>query len=90
MVFASRKCFLKKIWKCCRTLFSLGPLERRDAFTVLSLYLSYSSYTEGSENSDRSDRGEEFDIRDVKEFWGEIKRGLVCAANLLTTFCYTP
>ncbi|KAK9203377.1 hypothetical protein WN943_013631 [Citrus x changshan-huyou] len=61
------KCFFKKIWKCCRTLFSLGTLERRDAFTVLSLYLSHSSYTEGSENSDRSDRGEEFDIRAVDE-----------------------
>lgn len=79
----SRKCFFKKIWKCCRTLFSLGTLERRDAFTVLSLYLSYSSYTEGSENSDRSDRGEEFDIRAVRKFWEEIKRGLVDEEGLV-------
>jgi len=65
-------------------------MERRDAYTVLSLYSSYSSCTEGSQNSDKSDRGEEFDIGAEKEFWGEIKRGLVRAHNLFTTLGCPP
>ncbi|KAK0586912.1 hypothetical protein LWI29_014296 [Acer saccharum] len=69
--------FLKRIWNCCKTLFSLGPLERRDAYSVLSLYLSSFSYSEGSETADRSDRAEEFDVSAEKEFWVEMKRGLV-------------
>ncbi|KAG6635865.1 hypothetical protein CIPAW_11G072500 [Carya illinoinensis] len=34
-----RKSFLEEIWKCCRTLFSLGTLERRDAYNVLSMLI---------------------------------------------------
>lgn len=55
-------------------MFSLGTLERRDAYTVLSLYLSS---TEGCEDVNASDKAKEFDIRAESEFWGEIKRGLV-------------
>lgn len=58
-------------------MFSLGTLERRDAYTVLSLYLSYFSSTEGCEDVNASDKAKEFDIRAESEFWGEIKRGLV-------------
>ncbi|KAK4844740.1 hypothetical protein QYF36_023863 [Acer negundo] len=73
----SRNHFFKRIWNCCKTLFSLGSLERRDAYSVLSLYLSSFSYSEGSETADRSDRAEEFDVSAEKEFWVEMKRGLV-------------
>lgn len=73
----SRKSFLMKIWNCCRALFSLGPLERRDAYNVLSLYLSFFPCTEESEDA------EEFDIRAEKEFWDEIKRGLVDKEGLV-------
>ncbi|KAL4602312.1 hypothetical protein ACB092_10G044100 [Castanea dentata] len=73
----SRKSFLMKIWNCCRALFSLGPLERRDAYNVLSLYLSFFPCTEECEDA------EEFDIRAEKEFWDEIKRGLVDKEGLV-------
>lgn len=66
-----------KIWKCCRTLFSLGTVERRDAFGVLSLYLSFFPFTEKNGDSDTGDEVEHFDIRAETEFWDEIKRGLV-------------
>ncbi|KAJ4957121.1 hypothetical protein NE237_013904 [Protea cynaroides] len=70
----SREYFLRKIWNCCRRLFSLGPLERKDAYNVLSLYFSF--------HTERCDIGsyngaEEFDLRSELEFWDEIKRGLV-------------
>ncbi|KAJ0047909.1 hypothetical protein Pint_15756 [Pistacia integerrima] len=79
----SRNSFLKKIWNCCRTLFTLGPLERRDAYSVLSLYLSFFSCTEGPENPDVSVRVEEFDITAERELWDEIKRGLVDEEGLV-------
>lgn len=66
-----------KVWKCCGTLFSLGTVERRDAFGVLSLYLSFFPFTEKTQDSDLSDKLECFDIRAETEFWDEIKRGLV-------------
>lgn len=66
-----------KIWKCCGTLFSLGPLERRDAYNVLSLYLSFFPCTEECEDADKSESMEEFDIRAETQFWDEIKKGLV-------------
>ncbi|WCJ25750.1 tRNA/rRNA methyltransferase (SpoU) family protein [Euphorbia peplus] len=81
--FLSRNLFFRKIWKCCKLLFSLGPLERRDAYCILSLYLSFFYCVEGSENSDSIDRAEEFDVRDEKEFWDEIKRGLVDEESLV-------
>lgn len=70
-----------RMWTCCGKLFFLGSLERRDAYSILSLYLSYFSCTETSENSDMSDGVEEFDIRSEKELWNEIKRGLVLDPN---------
>lgn len=76
-----RNLFFRKIWECCKLLFSLGPLERRDAYCVLSLYLSFFYGVEGPENADSINRAEEFDVRDEREFWDEIKRGLVCLYN---------
>lgn len=73
----SRRLFSEKIWKCCRTLFFLGNLERRDAYRVLSLYLSFSACTEKSGHGDTNGGDKEFDIRGEKEFWDEMKRGLV-------------
>lgn len=85
---AYRNSFLKKIWNCCRTLFTLGLLERRDAYSVLSLYLSFFSCTEGPENPDVRVRVEEFDITAEREFWDEIKRGLVISALNFPLFIY--
>ncbi|KAF5735116.1 hypothetical protein HS088_TW15G00616 [Tripterygium wilfordii] len=77
----SRNFFIMNIWKRCRSLFSLGPFERRDAYTTLSLCLS--SYSEGCKSDDMNDRVEEFDIRAENEFWDEIKRGLVDEESLV-------
>ncbi|XP_048131853.1 uncharacterized protein LOC115743146 isoform X2 [Rhodamnia argentea] len=77
MCILSRRLFSEKIWKCCRTLFFLGYLERRDAYRVLSLYLSFSACTEKSGHGDTDGEDREFDIRGEKEFWDEMKRGLV-------------
>ncbi|KAB5573980.1 hypothetical protein DKX38_001174 [Salix brachista] len=77
MFILSRNVFFRKIWKLCRSLFCLGHLERRDAYNVLSLYLSFFSSTEGFGNADANAKAEEFDVRAEREFWDEIKRGLV-------------
>lgn len=83
MFILSRNVFFRKIWKLCRSLFSLGHLERRDAYNVLSLYLSFFSLTEGFGNVDASVKAEEFDVRAEREFWDEIKRGLVDEEGLV-------
>ncbi|KAK7251820.1 hypothetical protein RIF29_35366 [Crotalaria pallida] len=67
----SREHFFVKMWNCCRTLFSIGTLERREAYNVLSLYFSFSWFIEECE-----DAVKEFDIRAEKEFWDEIRMGL--------------
>lgn len=66
-----------KIWKCCKKLFSSGTLERRDAYRILSLYLCFSPHNEELGGAGICDDGEEFDIKADKDFWDEIKRGLV-------------
>ncbi|PWA72733.1 tRNA/rRNA methyltransferase (SpoU) family protein [Artemisia annua] len=72
----SRKTFITKIWKCCKSLFLMGPSEKRDAYTVLSLYISYFSKNDGCDDEFLS--GDEiFDLRTEKEFWDEMKKGLV-------------
>ncbi|XP_027919590.1 uncharacterized protein LOC114178088 isoform X2 [Vigna unguiculata] len=75
----SRDYFFIKIWSCCKTLFSIGPLERREAYNILSLYFSFSWSIEECEHDDHDTVviTEEFDIRAEKEFWKEIKIGLV-------------
>lgn len=57
----------------------MGPLERREAYNTLSLYFSFSWPTEEYEMSDSDTviKAEGFDIRAEKEFWDEIKTGLV-------------
>ncbi|XP_039022591.1 uncharacterized protein LOC120155085 isoform X1 [Hibiscus syriacus] len=79
----SRNQFFMRMWTCCGKLFSLGSLERRDAYRILSLYLSYFSCSVTFENTKITDATEEFDIRNEKEFWNEIKRGLVDDESLV-------
>jgi len=52
-------------------LFELGSSERRDAYTVLSLCVSYFS------KSGKCEDDGAFDLRAEKEFWDEMKNGLV-------------
>ncbi|PIA40951.1 hypothetical protein AQUCO_02300016v1 [Aquilegia coerulea] len=73
----SRDSFSRNIWKCCQALFSLGPLERRDAYSVLSLYISILYSKESHRDITLINGDEEFDIRAEQEFWEEIKKGLV-------------
>lgn len=54
---------------------------------MLSLYLSFFPCTEDCGDADRSHQVENFDIRTQKEFWDEIKRGLVFVHLSLTCFC---
>ncbi|XP_073122421.1 uncharacterized protein [Henckelia pumila] len=72
----TRKHFITKLWKCCKLLFSSGSLERRDAYDILSLCLSFSLPNDDLEDVNV---GEEaiFDLRADKALWDEIKRGLL-------------
>ncbi|XP_020547413.1 uncharacterized protein LOC105155957 isoform X2 [Sesamum indicum] len=79
----TRKNYFMKIWKSCKLLFSLGSLERRDAYDILSLYLSISLPTEQYEDSTVGGRAETFDLRADEDFWNEIKRGLLDKESLV-------
>ncbi|KAK1407772.1 hypothetical protein QVD17_39399 [Tagetes erecta] len=71
-----RKNFFANIWKCCKNLFLMGPSERTDAYTILSLYVSY--YSKSEVCGDDSVSGDvTYDLRADKEFWDEMKKGLV-------------
>ncbi|KAL1536409.1 tRNA (guanosine(18)-2'-O)-methyltransferase [Salvia divinorum] len=72
-----------KIWKCCKLLFVLGSLERRDAYDILSLYFSLPSPADGHKDLDIGGREGKFDLRDDQTFWDEIKRGLLDKESLL-------
>ncbi|KAH9607099.1 hypothetical protein KSS87_005028 [Heliosperma pusillum] len=72
----SRQYFFLSLWKSARMLFDLGSAERRDAYGIISLYLSYFSCVSGLQ-VDMGDRAEVFDIKAEKDFWDEMKRGLV-------------
>ncbi|XP_020262865.1 uncharacterized protein LOC109838846 [Asparagus officinalis] len=73
----SRSCFAKKIWNVCISMFSLGHLERLDAYNVLSLYFSSFYMIKLKENTEGGSICKEFDLRAEREFWKEIQRGLV-------------
>jgi len=73
----SRNGFIKRIWECCKKLFSVGSIERRDAYSVLSLCLSSGSWTDGTESFVSEKDAVQFDLRSEQEFWDEIKIGLV-------------
>ncbi|KAL2903102.1 putative methyltransferase TARBP1 [Bienertia sinuspersici] len=80
--FISRQHFFMKLWYCSRALFAQGLTERRDAYGIISLYLSYFSSPDWTQ-VEMDDRAEGFDIRAEKEFWDEIKRGLVEKEGLI-------
>ncbi|CAF2042027.1 unnamed protein product, partial [Brassica napus] len=40
----------EKDWECCKKLFSVGSIERRDGYSVLFLCLSSGSWTDGTES----------------------------------------
>ncbi|XP_058084724.1 uncharacterized protein LOC131232481 isoform X2 [Magnolia sinica] len=73
----TRDYFLRKIWKCCSSLFSHGPLERQEAYWILSLYLPHFFHSEGCENVAVQNGADDFDIREEQLFWDEMRRGLV-------------
>lgn len=79
----SRNGFKKRIWECCKKLFSVGSIERRDAYSVLSLCLSSDSRTDGTESYVSEKDDVEFDFRSEQEFWEEIKKGLVFDESLV-------
>ncbi|KAL2233033.1 UNVERIFIED_CONTAM: hypothetical protein Sindi_1483300, partial [Sesamum indicum] len=58
-------------------------LTRRDAYDILSLYLSISLPTEQYEDSTVGGRAETFDLRADEDFWNEIKRGLLDKESLV-------
>ncbi|KAK1306093.1 hypothetical protein QJS10_CPA10g01026 [Acorus calamus] len=70
----SRGCFLRRVWTCCKSLFSLGSAERRDAYSMLSICFSF-FYSNPKEHDFTS--VEEYNITEEKEFREEICRGMV-------------
>ncbi|WVZ55051.1 hypothetical protein U9M48_005765 [Paspalum notatum var. saurae] len=78
----SRFGFLECIWNSCVSLFSLGRGERLDAYNILSLY--FSTLKSGLEvTALGADNSQEFDLRNVSEFWDELRRGLVDKDSLV-------
>ena len=78
-----------KIWNCCRALFSQGAIERRDAYSVLSLYMSFLPCTDESDDIDTTvDDIERLDITTDLEFWEEIRKGLVLEHYPLAVYFY--
>ncbi|XP_073307956.1 uncharacterized protein [Primulina huaijiensis] len=73
----TRKHFVMKLWKCCKLLFSSGSLERRDAYDILSLCLSFSPPNDDHQDANVGAEEAIFDLRADKAFWDEIKRGLL-------------
>uniref|UniRef100_A0A453JBK5 Uncharacterized protein n=1 Tax=Aegilops tauschii subsp. strangulata TaxID=200361 RepID=A0A453JBK5_AEGTS len=72
----SRSGFLESIWNSCVSLFSLGRPERLDAYDILSLY--FSVLKSGHQGAiPGADEVQNFDLRNVAEFWDELRRGLV-------------
>ncbi|RLN15678.1 hypothetical protein C2845_PM02G40530 [Panicum miliaceum] len=72
----SRFGFLECIWDSCISLFSLGCGERLDAYNILSLY--FSTLKLGHKVAVLgADKLQEFDLRNVREFWNQLRKGLV-------------
>ncbi|CAM0871313.1 unnamed protein product [Alopecurus aequalis] len=78
----SRSGFLESIWNSCVSLFSLGHAERLDAYDILALY--FSALKSGHQYAvSTADEVQNFDLRNVTEFWFELRRGLVDKDSLL-------
>lgn len=80
----SRVLVMQKVWSCCKCLFSQGSLERRDAYTALSAFVEFmlSSFHDKLEVSGDKIGSNGFDVRSEKEFWEELRAGLVDEENL--------
>ncbi|KAF0930705.1 hypothetical protein E2562_034643 [Oryza meyeriana var. granulata] len=76
----SRSRFLESIWASCLSLFALGPAERLDAYNILSLY--FSTLKLGHQDVILG-ADQDYDLRNVDEFWDEIRRGLVDKDSLV-------
>ncbi|KAJ4784544.1 tRNA/rRNA methyltransferase (SpoU) family protein [Rhynchospora pubera] len=70
--------FLSEVWECCAALFPLGNLERLHAYSILVLSLAFLS-----KSAPNGQNPEEFVIVDQKEFWQEIRKGLVDRDSLV-------
>ncbi|CAL9124432.1 unnamed protein product [Musa textilis] len=73
----SRACFSEELWNCCSSLFTLGHLERLDAFSILSLYFSRFYEIEDFDKLSVDKTTYALNIIAKKEFWEEIRKGLV-------------
>ncbi|GAB2209657.1 hypothetical protein Droror1_Dr00026878 [Drosera rotundifolia] len=73
----SRNEFFMQIWECCRMLFSMGSTDRRAAFSILSLYLSYFPCATPSDDVDMENRVDRFNISAENKLWKEIRKGLL-------------
>lgn len=78
LVVKCRVYFLRRIWDQCIALYSLGPLERRDVFNVLSLCAPLFSVNKDDRSMYQGDFMEEFDVRKEESLWKMIRKGLVC------------
>ncbi|KAL6648997.1 hypothetical protein ACP70R_013221 [Stipagrostis hirtigluma subsp. patula] len=78
----SRSGFLECIWNSCISLFSLGRGERLDAYNILSLYFS-TLKLEHQNTVLGADEVQEFDLRNVDDFWDELRKGLVDKDSLV-------
>lgn len=78
----SRSGFLQSIWNSCVSLFSLGRAERLDAYDILSLY--FSALKSGQQYAVLgANQVQNFDLRNITEFWDELRRGLVDKNSLV-------
>uniref|UniRef100_A0A804LBT9 tRNA/rRNA methyltransferase (SpoU) family protein n=1 Tax=Zea mays TaxID=4577 RepID=A0A804LBT9_MAIZE len=78
----SRFGFLECIWNSCISLFPLGPGERLDAYRILSVY--FSTLKSGHQAAVLGvGIVQEFDLKNVSEFWDELRRGLVDKDSLV-------
>lgn len=76
---------MESIWNSCISLFSLGHVERLDAYNILSSY--FSTLKLGHRDAVLgADEVQNFDLRNVNEFWDELRRGLVGISALSLFF----
>lgn len=70
---------MQKVWSCCKCLFSQGSLQHRYAYTTLSAFVEFmlSSFHDKLEFSGDEIGSNVFDVRSEKEFWEELRAGLV-------------
>lgn len=80
----SRVLVMQKVWSCLKCLFSQGSLQRQDAYTALSLFVEFmlSSFHDKLGFSGDEICSNVFDVRSEKEFWEELRAGLVDEEHL--------